>query len=36
MLIDREFEGLSAMLADGISAAAKKEDFGTSRWQLAD
>jgi hypothetical protein len=24
------------MPADGIGAAAKKQDFGTSRWQLSD
>jgi hypothetical protein len=24
------------MLADGISVATTKQDFGTSRWQLAD
>jgi len=24
------------MPADGIRAAAKKQDFSTSRWQLAD
>ena len=28
MLVDCEFESLSAMLADGINAASKK-DFGT-------
>jgi hypothetical protein len=33
MRTDGKIERLSAMLADGIGAAAKK-DFGTSRWQL--
>jgi len=35
-VMDRENANLSAIPADGIRAAAKKQDFGTSRWQLAD
>jgi hypothetical protein len=34
--MDRENANLSAMPAAGIRAAAKEQDFGTSRWQLAD
>jgi hypothetical protein len=30
--IDRTKDGLSGMPADGISMAAKKEDFGMSHW----
>jgi hypothetical protein len=33
-VMDRENANLSAIPADGIRAAAKKQDFGTSRWQL--
>ena len=32
----KECRLLSVMPADGIVAAAQKEDFGTSCWQLAD
>jgi len=34
--IDGEIERLSAMPADDMSAATKKKDLGTSRWQLVD
>jgi len=35
MLADREFEGLRAMLADGINAASRRTS-ARSRWQLVD
>jgi hypothetical protein len=36
VVIDREDEGFTAIPADGMNAAIKMQDFGTSRWPLCD